>query len=37
MGRWPVNASLLGFNLANAAGGRRPLLAAVASRNESYM
>jgi hypothetical protein len=37
MGQWPVNVSLLGFNLADTAGDRRPPMAAVAVRNESYV
>jgi hypothetical protein len=34
--QWPVYVSLLGFNLADMAGGKRLLAATVAFRNEPY-
>ena len=34
--QWPVYVSLLGFNLADMAGGHRLLAATVAFRNEPY-
>src|SRR5437868_2548144 len=33
---WPVYVSLLGFNLADMAGGKRLLMATAAFRNEPY-
>jgi len=37
MYQWPVYVSLLGLNLADAAGGKRLLMATYAFRNEPYI
>jgi Flp pilus assembly protein TadG len=36
MYEWPIYVSLLGFNLADMAGGKRLIIATAAFRNEPY-
>jgi len=36
MYEWPIYVSLLGFNLADMAGGKRLIIATATFRNEPY-